>query len=52
MLPRELIERFHQALKPQRERIGQYADEALQQFVYSLLDNEMESIGEGDMPHA
>ena len=44
LLPREVIHRFNQAFEPQRDRFGQYADEVLQQFVYSLLDVLMESL--------
>lgn len=51
LLPREVIHRFNQALEPQRERVGEYADKALQQFVYSLLDELMESLNEGKMPN-
>jgi hypothetical protein len=51
LLPRELIDRFNQALEPQRDRFGQYADAALQEFVYSLLDGLMDSLDEGKMAH-
>jgi hypothetical protein len=49
LLPRELMDRFNQALEPQRDRFGPYADEALQELAYSLLDGLMESLDEGKM---
>lgn len=51
LVPRGLINRDHGARKPQRGRIGQDADEAVQQFVNSLLDELMESLDEAQMPH-
>lgn len=49
---REASDRVNRALEPYRERIGQYAEEELQKFVDSVLDDEMESLDEGEMPHA
>lgn len=43
---------FRQALKSYRGRIGQYAEKELQKLVDSILDGEMESLDEGEMPHA
>ena len=53
LIPRqEVSERLHRTLGPYRERIGQYAEEELQKLVDSLLDDLMESLEEGEMPHA
>ncbi len=49
---REAGDRVNRALKPYRERIGQYAEEELQKFVDSVLDDLMESLEEREMPHA
>ena len=49
---REASDRVNRALEPYRERIGQYAEEELQKFVDSVLDDLMESLGEREMPHA
>lgn len=43
---------FKQALESYRERIGQYAEEHFQKLLDSLLDDEMESLDEGEMPYA
>ncbi len=51
LLSRELMDRFKRAMEPQRERIGQYSDAAVHEFVYSLLDEFMESLDEAKMPH-
>lgn len=51
LLPRELIDRFNQAAEPQRNWVGQYADEALEKIAYALLDEVMESLDEEQIPH-
>jgi thioesterase domain-containing protein len=43
---------FRQALESYRGRIGQYTEEQFQQLRDSLLDDEMESLDEGEMPYA
>ena len=45
-------DRVTRALEPHRERIGQYAEEEVQELVNSILDELMESFEEGEMPHA
>ena len=42
---------FKQALESYRGRIGQYAEEQFQQLRDSLLDDEMESLDEEQIPH-
>lgn len=52
-IPRRGVnDRVDRVLEPYRKRIGQYAEEELQEFVNSILDDLMESFEEGEMPHA
>jgi hypothetical protein len=52
-IPRHGVnDRVSRALEPYRERVGQYAEEELQEIVNSILDDLMDSFEEGEMPHA
>lgn len=52
-IPRHGInDRVNRALEPYRKRIGQSAEEEVQELVNSILDDLMESFEEGEMPHA
>jgi len=50
-LPRDLLDLFNRTRDLNTERISQYTDEAIRKFVYSLLDEMMESLDEEQMPH-
>jgi ATP-dependent helicase/DNAse subunit B len=50
-IPRDLLDRFNRTRELNTERISQYTDEAIRKFVYSLLDEMMESLDEEQMPH-
>ncbi len=53
LLPRRQPSPYlNRALQSYRERIGEYAMSEIQKLLNSLSDEEMESLDEGEMPHA
>lgn len=52
ILRRELSQSINQAPEPYQEQIGQCVEEELRKLLESLLDEKMESLDEGEMPHA